>query len=146
VIEEFHFCLDQQHSEVLNLIAHEKASFILENLHQLLKKYQVAIKRAGQSSLDNSSLEAKVGRLLMAKDTHEKASLMLVQQGEIQHLLEANRNQASNGRKISIPVGASHKHGVSNCCLANTLVDALTRMTLNLKNDLRKTIQLHVCN
>lgn len=82
----------------------------------------------------------------MAKDTHENASLMLVQQGEIQHLLEANRNQASNGRKISIPVGASHKHGVSNCCLANTLVDALTRMTLNPKHDLRKTIQLHVCN
>jgi hypothetical protein len=47
------------------------------------KKYQVAITRAGQSSLDNSSLEAKVGRLLMVKDTHENSSLMLVQQGEI---------------------------------------------------------------
>jgi hypothetical protein len=52
----------------------------------------------------------------------------------------------SNGGKISIPMGASHKHGASNCCLANTLVVALTRMILNPKNDLRKTIQLHVCN
>ncbi len=68
---------------MLNLIAHEKASFIMEKLHQLLKKYQVAITRAGQSSLDNSSLEAKVGGLLMVKDTHENSSLMLVQQGEI---------------------------------------------------------------
>jgi hypothetical protein len=83
VIEEFHFCLDQQHSEVPNLIAHEKASFILEKLHQLLKKYQVAVTRAGQSSLNNSSLEAKVGGLLMVKDTHENSSLMLVQQWEI---------------------------------------------------------------
>ncbi len=71
---------------------------------------------------------------------------MLVQQGEILDLLETNRNQASNGQKISIPMGASHKHGASNCCLANTLVVALTRMTLNPKNDLSKTIQLHVCN
>jgi hypothetical protein len=46
---------------VLNLIAHENASLILEKLHQLLKKYQVAITRGGQSSLDNLSLEAKVG-------------------------------------------------------------------------------------
>jgi hypothetical protein len=83
VIEEFHFCLDQQHSEVLNLIAHEKASFILEKLYQLLKKYQVAITRAGESSLDNSSLEAKVGGLLMVKDTHDNSSLTLVLQGEI---------------------------------------------------------------
>ncbi len=53
-------------------------------------------------------------------------------------MLKTNRNQASNGGKISIPMGASHKHGASNCCLANTLVVALTRMTLNPENDLRK--------